>query len=123
MELGGQEARAARTVAGYRPPNQAGPSLGLWAADGRSLGEGEEVAPALWQQALRYRLLIYQGHLPLAVHCPGTRHTQRLERKPLLLRTRLKRLLRQTLGFSKAIMRHDLVLGLFLNRYEVGLPG
>jgi hypothetical protein len=37
------------------------------------------------------------------------------------LRTRLKRLVRRTLCFSKTEQMHDLVIGLFMNRYEFGL--
>jgi insertion element IS1 protein InsB len=41
-----------------------------------------------------------------------------LERKHLTLRTRLKRLVRKTICFSKSIPMHDLVIGLFINRFE-----
>lgn len=37
------------------------------------------------------------------------------------LRTRIKRLTRKTICFSKSIQMHDIVLGLFVNRYEFGL--
>ena len=36
------------------------------------------------------------------------------------LRTRIKRLVRRTLCFSKTEHMHDLVIGLFINRYEFG---
>jgi insertion element IS1 protein InsB len=64
----------------------------------------------------------YQRNLPHAVHSPGKRHTQRIERKHLTFRTRLKRLVRKTICFSKSIELHDIVIGLFINRYEFGLP-
>jgi insertion element IS1 protein InsB len=38
------------------------------------------------------------------------------------MRTRIKRLTRKTICFSKPIEMHDIVLGLFVNRYEFGLP-
>jgi insertion element IS1 protein InsB len=38
------------------------------------------------------------------------------------LRTRIKRLVRRTLCFSKTERMHDLVIGLFINRYEFGQP-
>ena len=41
--------------------------------------------------------------------------------KPIRLRTRLKRLVRRTICFSKTERMHDLVIGLFINRYEFGL--
>jgi len=34
------------------------------------------------------------------------------------LRTRIKRLVRRTICFSKIERVHDLVIGLFINRYE-----
>ena len=37
------------------------------------------------------------------------------------LRTRMKRLVRRTICFSKTEQMHDLVIGLFINRYEFGL--
>ena len=60
----------------------------------------------------------YQRHLNPDQHEVGKRHTQQLERKHLTLRTRLKRLVRKTLCFSKSIEMHDLVIGLFFNRVE-----
>src|SRR5439155_4490675 len=64
----------------------------------------------------------YARHLDEDVHSPGKRNTQQIERKHLTLRTRLKRLVRKTICFSKSIQMHDIVIGLFLNRYEFGLP-
>jgi insertion element IS1 protein InsB len=52
---------------------------------------------------------------------PGKRNTQQIERKHLTLRTRIKRLARKTICFSKSIELHDIVIGLFVNRYEFGL--
>jgi insertion element IS1 protein InsB len=54
-------------------------------------------------------------------HQPGKRHPQQIERKHLTLRTRIKRLMRKTICFSTSIQMHDLVIGLFVNRYEFGL--
>ena len=42
---------------------------------------------------------------------------QSLERKHLTLRTRLKRLARRTICFSKSVVVHDAVIGLFINRF------
>ena len=64
----------------------------------------------------------YARHLAPEEHCPGKRNTQTIERKHLTLRTRLKRLGRKTICFSKSIQMHDIVIGLFVNRYEFGLP-
>lgn len=54
-------------------------------------------------------------------HEVGKHHTQRIERKHLTLRTRIKRLARKTICFSKSQLLHDIVIGLFVNRYEFGL--
>ena len=62
----------------------------------------------------------YTRHLDPAVHCPGKRRTQKIERKHLTLRTRIKRLVRKTICFSKSTQMHDIVLGLFVNRYAFG---
>ena len=64
----------------------------------------------------------YDRNLPPAVHRPGKRNTQQIERKHLTLRTRIKRLVRRTICFSKSIKMHDIVIGLFINRYEFRLP-
>ena len=47
--------------------------------------------------------------------------TQKIERKHLTLRTRIKRLARKTICFSKSETMHDIVLGMFINRYEFGI--
>jgi insertion element IS1 protein InsB len=52
----------------------------------------------------------------------GKRNTQHIERKPLTLRTRIKRVTRKTICFWRSIEMHDIVIGLFVNRYEFGLP-
>jgi len=63
----------------------------------------------------------YTRHLDAEVHSPGKRNTQKIERKHLTLRTRIKRLVRKTICFSKSIQMHDIVIGLFVNRYAFGL--
>jgi len=65
---------------------------------------------------------VYKRHLPATAHTVGKRHTQQIERKHLTLRTRIKRLARKTLCFSKSVFMHDTVIGLFVNRYEFGIP-
>jgi insertion element IS1 protein InsB len=64
----------------------------------------------------------YGRHLDPEEHHPGKRNTQTIERKHLTLRTRIKRLARKTICFSKSIQMHDIVIGLFVNRYGFGLP-
>ena len=63
----------------------------------------------------------YTRHLEPDMHSSGKRNTQKIERKHLTLRTRIKRLVRKTICFSKTIQMHDIVLGLFVNRYAFGL--
>ena len=63
----------------------------------------------------------YTRHLDADAHQPGKRNTQQIERKHLTLRTRIKRLMRKTICFSRSIQMHDIVIGLFVNRYEFGL--
>jgi insertion element IS1 protein InsB len=62
----------------------------------------------------------YQRHLEPEHHTVGKRNTQQIERKHLTLRTRIKRLARKTICFSKSIAMHDLMVGLFINRFEFG---
>jgi insertion element IS1 protein InsB len=64
----------------------------------------------------------YQRHLDPEQHIVGKKNTQKIERKHLTLRTRIKRLARKTICFSKIEQMHDIVIGLFVNRYEFGLP-
>lgn len=63
----------------------------------------------------------YERHLPAEKHVVGKQNTQKIERKHLTLRTRIKRLVRKTICFSKVVKMHDIVIGLFVNRYEFGL--
>ena len=62
----------------------------------------------------------YERHIEPSLHQVGKRNTQKIERKHLTLRTRIKRLARKTICFSKSIQMHDVVIGLFINRLEFG---
>ncbi len=62
----------------------------------------------------------YQRQLPLDQHKIGKSNTQRIERKNLNLRTRIKRLARKTICYSKSELMHDTVIGLYINLYEFG---
>ena len=64
----------------------------------------------------------YERHLDPEKHIIGKQNTQKVERKHLTLRTRIKRLTRKTICFSKSKQMHDIVIGLFVNRYEFGVP-
>ena len=63
----------------------------------------------------------YERQLDPVFHTIGKANTQTIERKHLTLRTQIKRLARKTICFSKSIGLHDVVIGLFINRYEFGL--
>jgi len=63
----------------------------------------------------------YARHIDPAQHQVGKENTQRIESKHINLRTRIKRLVRRTICFSKTTTMHDVVIGLFINRYEFGL--
>ena len=56
----------------------------------------------------------YEACLPAARHQKGKAPMQRLERKHLTLRTRLKRLMRKTICFSKKQFFHDGLITLFI---------
>jgi insertion element IS1 protein InsB len=64
----------------------------------------------------------YERHLDAEQHEIGKANTQKIESKHINLRTWIKRLVRRTICFSKIEHMHDLVLGLFINRYECGRP-
>jgi IS1 family transposase/transposase-like protein len=64
----------------------------------------------------------YTRHLDPEQHTTSKRFTQKIERKHLTLRTRIKRLTRKTICFSKSTQMHDIVIGLFVNRYAFGRP-
>jgi insertion element IS1 protein InsB len=62
----------------------------------------------------------YTRHLDPEQHTVSKRGTQKIERQHLTLRTRIKRLVRKTICFSKSTRMHDIVIGLFVNRYAFG---
>ena len=62
----------------------------------------------------------YSRNLALINHQIGKRNTQTIERKNLTLRTRIKRLTRKTICFSKTSEMHDIVIGLVINILEFG---
>jgi insertion element IS1 protein InsB len=62
----------------------------------------------------------YERHLDAEKRRVGKENTQKIESKHINLRTRIKRLVRRTICFSKTEQMHDLVIRLFINRYEFG---
>ena len=61
----------------------------------------------------------YERHIDPTQHEVGKANTQRIESQPINLRTRINRLVRRTIYSSKTTTMHDLVIGLFINRYEL----
>ena len=59
----------------------------------------------------------YFDCLDQSLRVEGKAAMQSLERKHLTLRTRLKRLCRRTICFSKSVLVHDAVIGLFINQF------
>ncbi|VTQ25034.1 transposase IS1 orfB [Streptococcus pneumoniae] len=56
----------------------------------------------------------YTRALPKEKHLTGKIFTQRIERNNLTLRTRIKRLARKTLCFSRSVELHEKVIGAFI---------
>lgn len=66
------------------------------------------------------KLKTYERHLSKDERIVSKYKMQKIERKHLTLRTRIKRLQRRTICFSKITQMHDLVIGLYINKYEFG---
>jgi insertion element IS1 protein InsB len=62
----------------------------------------------------------YERHLETEQHEVGKANTRKIESKHINLHTQIERLMRRAICFSKTKHMHDLVLGLFINRYEFG---
>jgi insertion element IS1 protein InsB len=62
----------------------------------------------------------YERNIDPKQHTIGKKHTQAIKRKNLTLRTRIKRLCRKTICFSKSVQMHDIVVGLVINILEFG---
>jgi insertion element IS1 protein InsB len=64
------------------------------------------------------KLKTYDRHISKDERIVSKYKMQKIERKHLTLRTRIKRLQRKTICFSKISPMHDLVIGLYINKYE-----
>lgn len=60
----------------------------------------------------------YAREVPSEMHLTGKIFTQRIERNNLTLRTRIKRLARKTICFSRSIELHEKVIGAFIERHH-----
>ena len=63
----------------------------------------------------------YHDIIPPDILETGKRNTQKIERKHLTFRTRLKRLARKTICYSKSMDMHSLMMSLVINHLEFGL--
>jgi insertion element IS1 protein InsB len=63
----------------------------------------------------------YERNISPKNHTVGKANTQAIERQNLTLRTRIKRLARKTICFSKSVKMHDIVIGLVINILAFGL--
>ena len=59
----------------------------------------------------------YAREVPEEKHLTGKIFTQHIERNNLTLRTRIKRLARKTICFSRSIDVHEKVIGSFIEKY------
>ncbi|WP_430018603.1 IS1 family transposase [Pantoea agglomerans] len=59
----------------------------------------------------------YARELPKEKHLTGKIFTQRIECNNLTLRTRIKRLARKTICFSRSVELHEKVIGAFIEKY------
>ena len=66
-------------------------------------------------------LKTFERHIPAEIKQVSQYKMQKIERKHLTLRTRIKRLARRTICCSKSEEMHAIVTSLFINRYEFGL--
>jgi insertion element IS1 protein InsB len=62
-------------------------------------------------------LASYSKYITPGRHFVGKKGTQKIENRNLSLRTRIKRLARKTICFSKSEELHDGVIGIFINRH------
>jgi insertion element IS1 protein InsB len=63
----------------------------------------------------------YERHIPAKKLMIGKKNIQKIERQHLTLRTRIKRLARKIICFSKSEKMHDIIIGMFINRYEFSM--
>jgi insertion element IS1 protein InsB len=62
----------------------------------------------------------YEDILPANILRQSKRFTQKIERKHLTFRTRLKRLTRKTICYSKSLSMHKIMVSLLINCLEFG---
>lgn len=73
------------------------------------------------QMFYRDNWISYKKYIEKEKHKIGKINTQKIERKHLTLRTRIKSLARKIICYSKTERMHDIAIGLFINTFEFGL--
>ncbi|MCL1935398.1 MAG: IS1 family transposase [Defluviitaleaceae bacterium] len=61
---------------------------------------------------------VYHNIIPANILTTGKKNTQKIERKHLIFRTRLKRLALKTICYSKSFEMHSIVVSLLINPLE-----
>jgi insertion element IS1 protein InsB len=121
VELRPQQSEPAPVVARDRTSQWARVSLRLRASTGYRVSPAASTAGALWHYALLPRWWgAYERHIDTDKYRVDQENMQQIESKHINLRIRIKRLVRRTICVSKAERTHDLVIELFINRYEFG---
>ena len=121
MELRAPQIESALALPRHRSPHWEGVGLCVRTAQGHGLSKAESVVEPFG--ITRYYTDgwgAYERHLDSEKHCVGKDKTHKIESKHINLRTRIKRLVRRTICFSKTEHMHDLVIGIFITRYEFG---
>lgn len=65
----------------------------------------------------------YTRHLDPGQHTASKRSTQKIARRHLTLRTRIKRVVCKTICFATSTQMDDIVIGLVVNRHAFGRVG
>jgi len=121
VERRAQHSPSTLVMAYHGSPHGPGMCLGVQTAAGDRLFGAHSTVGAVWQHAFFHRRL---GGLRAA--CGGRAahawegHSQTSERTHINGRTRSKRWVRRTICGAKTERRHDVVIGFFINRYELG---
>ena len=101
------------------------PRLGarLWAPPRCRVSQAQSFIGTVWYHTLLYTSSwgTYTRHRDADEPQPGKRNMEQIERKHLTWRTRITRPLRKTICFAKAIPMLDIVIGVCVNRYALGL--
>jgi hypothetical protein len=94
-----------------------------WHSEGGRVSATPRLARPLWHQVLLHRQSeCLSAASPIRATHGGKLTMQKIERKHLTLRPRLKRLARTSQCFSRSRVMHDLmIIGLYMGRVELGV--